>query len=92
MKKLLAIFAAAALLALALAGCGAPKPQDLLAGKWQASAAGFEISAFEFTPDEKDPWGARSTLAGSRGSSAAPTRSPPERRTPPTAWRSPTPC
>jgi len=56
MKKTIAIFAAFALLAVAFAGCALPlSPQRLLAGKWQASAAGFEVSSFEFTPGEKDP-------------------------------------
>jgi len=55
MKKLLAILTACALLALAFAGCGAPKPQQLLAGKWQTSALGLEFGAYEFVPDEDDP-------------------------------------
>jgi len=55
MKKIIAILGIAALLGACLAACGAPKPEELLAGKWNASVASFEFNAFEFVPSQADP-------------------------------------
>jgi len=53
MKKALVILAVLALLG-CLAACGAPKPEALLAGKWNASLASFEFNALEFIPSQDD--------------------------------------
>jgi len=53
MKKAIAILCTLAALCGVLAAC-AQKPEALLAGKWKASAASLEFSAFEFVPSEDD--------------------------------------
>jgi hypothetical protein len=42
------------LLAQALVGCGAPQPQELLAGQWQADVGSLEFQALTFTPNAED--------------------------------------
>ena len=55
MKKALAILCLLAVLGGCLAACGKPKPEDLLAGQWKASAGSFEFNAVEFVPSQDDP-------------------------------------
>ncbi|MCL1951863.1 MAG: hypothetical protein FWF60_03440 [Oscillospiraceae bacterium] len=55
MKKAIATLCLLAALCGVLAACGAPKPEALLAGKWDASVASLEFNAFEFVPSQDDP-------------------------------------
>jgi hypothetical protein len=55
MKKVLAILCLLAALCGIAAACGTPKPEALLAGKWNASVASLEFNAFEFVPSQDDP-------------------------------------
>ncbi|MDR1927364.1 MAG: hypothetical protein LBQ33_01830 [Oscillospiraceae bacterium] len=54
MKKATGILAVLLTAALVFAGCGlfAPKPQELIAGKWQAAVGSLEFQAMEFIPNE----------------------------------------
>ena len=54
MKKALTILCLLAALGGCLAACGTPKPEALLAGKWNASLASLEFNAFEFIPSQDD--------------------------------------
>lgn len=54
-KKILAVLAILVLVGTVLAACGAPKPENLLAGSWSANVGSFEFLGYEFIPNEDDP-------------------------------------